>query len=191
MLSMMCSKQRGNRPLVHLHVLISAIAVVHKAAAFVCQTRPNFRAMTGEAFTVPTTMIRRQYCSRSCYPNTAVSSFIMQTALSVHSVRDADIVEVMVGGERYSLVPMPDSMKSTTVFVGNVCEFVKDEDLSGLFSEVSSVLSVPSCVVRKVNTQSLGYGFVSFPSVKEKEVRSAFRNDRPGRNRLTYHHTGF
>jgi RNA recognition motif. (a.k.a. RRM, RBD, or RNP domain) len=180
---MKCFKheKRGIRPLVNFNVLVSALAVLHKAAALVFQNRPSFGAMTGEAFSIPTTMIRRQYCSRNCYPNNAVSRFACQTALSVHSVRDADLVEVMVGGERYSLVPMPDSMKSTTLFVGNVCEFVKDEDLSRLFSEVSSVLSVPSCVVRKVNTQSLGYGFVSFPSVKEKEVRSAFRNDWSGK----------
>jgi RNA recognition motif. (a.k.a. RRM, RBD, or RNP domain) len=170
MQSMKCSKQRGNRPFVHLNVLISAIAVVHRAAALVFHNRPSLRAMTGEAFAIPTTMIRRQFCLRSCYPNTAGSRFVTRTALSVHSVREADLVEVMIGGERYSLVPMPDSMKSTTVYVGNVCEFVKDEDLSRLFSEVSSVLSLPSCVVRKVNTQSLGYGFVSFPSESEKEV---------------------
>lgn len=90
--------------------------------------------------------------------------------LSVHSMREADLVEALVGGERYSLVPMPDSMKATTLFVGNLCEFVNDADLSTLFAQASSLLTVPSCVVRKVNTQSMGYGFVSFPSIDEKEV---------------------
>jgi RNA recognition motif-containing protein len=69
-------------------------------------------------------------------------------------------------------VPMPDRMKATTLFVGNLCEFVRDTDLSSLFSQVSSLVTVPSCVVRKVDTQSMGYGFVSFPNVKEKEVGS-------------------
>jgi RNA recognition motif-containing protein len=86
------------------------------------------------------------------------------------NTRDADIFEMMIGGERYSLVPMPDPMKSTTVYVGNLCEFVQDHDLSMHFSTVSTLTTVPSCVVRKVNTQSMGYGFVSFPNVQEKEV---------------------
>ena len=84
--------------------------------------------------------------------------------------RDADFVEQMAGGERYSLVPMPDSMKTTTVFVGNLCEFVQDEDLSRLFAAASRLLRVPAIVVRKPDTQSLRYGFVSFPTRQEKEV---------------------
>ena len=93
------------------------------------------------------------------------------TQLQVHNnIRDADIVEMLIGGERYSLVPMPRAMKATTIFVGNICEFVQDSDLSMHFSQVSSLTSVPSSVVRKVNTQSMGYGFVSFPNVEEKEV---------------------
>ena len=99
------------------------------------------------------------------------SAGIPMTQLQVLSnIRDADIVEMLIGGERYSLVPMPKAMKATTIFVGNICEFVQDSDLSAYFSQVSSLTSVPSCVVRKVNTQSMGYGFVSFPNVEEKEV---------------------
>lgn len=87
------------------------------------------------------------------------------------SSRDADLVEQLVGGERYSLVPMPDNMKPTTVFVGNLCEFVQDEDLSRFFAAASTHLSrVPATVVRKPDTQSLRYGFVSFPTRQEKEV---------------------
>lgn len=87
------------------------------------------------------------------------------------SSRDADLVEQLVGGERYSLVPMPDNMKATTVFVGNLCEFVQDEDLSRFFAAASTHLSrVPATVVRKPDTQSLRYGFVSFPTRQEKEV---------------------
>ncbi len=94
------------------------------------------------------------------------------TQLHVHSnIRDADIVEMIIGGERYSMVPMPNAMKATTIFVGNLCEFVQDSDLSNYFSEVSSLTTVPSCIVRKVNTQSMGYGFVSFLNVQEKEVK--------------------
>ena len=106
--------------------------------------------------------------SRSITTSTAKNP---PTQLEAHSnIRDADIVEMLVGGERYSLVPMPSAMKAITVFVGNLCEFVQDSDLSAHFSQVSSLTSVPSCVVRKVNTQSMGYGFVSFPNVQEKEV---------------------
>jgi hypothetical protein len=84
--------------------------------------------------------------------------------------RDADFVESMVGGERYEMVPLPDSMLDTTLFVGNLNEFVKDDDLSELFQAVSTLQTVPACVVRRPNFDSLEYGFVSFPTVEEKEV---------------------
>jgi len=87
------------------------------------------------------------------------------------STRDADSLEQMVGGERYSLVPMPDSMTACTVFVGNLCEFVHDEELSQLFAAGSRLTRVPAAIVRKPDTQSMQYGFVSFPSPQEKEVR--------------------
>jgi RNA recognition motif. (a.k.a. RRM, RBD, or RNP domain) len=117
---------------------------------------------------------QRILMSSSCFASTgANSSTRLEAQFEAHHIhRDADLVEMMIGGERYSLVPMPDPMKSTTLFVGNLCEFVRDHDLSSHFSQVSSLATVPSCVVRKVNTQSMGYGFVSFPSVQEKEVRT-------------------
>lgn len=90
--------------------------------------------------------------------------------LFVVTDREADIAEMMMGGERYEMVPLPDRMCDTTLFVGNLCEFVQDEDLSQLFQSVSTLLSVPSCVIRKTNMQSLRYGFVSFPTVEEKEA---------------------
>jgi hypothetical protein len=90
--------------------------------------------------------------------------------LFVHSEREADITEMMVGGERYEMIPLPDSMVDTTLFVGNLCEFVHDDDLSKLFQSVSILNSVPACVARKPDMTSREYGFVSFPSVQEKEV---------------------
>ena len=118
---------------------------------------------------------RQTFRSSSTVTSNTVASgtaaFTTTTQLHVHgNIRDADIVEMLVGGERYSMVPMPNAMKATTIFVGNLCEFVQDSDLSNFFSQVSSLTTVPSCVVRKVNTQSMGYGFVSFPNVQEKEV---------------------
>lgn len=89
--------------------------------------------------------------------------------LNVHQVRDADMYELMVGGERYEMLPLPDSMMDTTLFVGNLNEFVRDEDLSEFFKAVSTY-SVPACVARKANMNSLHYGFVTFPSAQEKEV---------------------
>lgn len=86
------------------------------------------------------------------------------------TTRDADFIEQMVGGERYEMVPLPDSMLSTTLFVGNLCEFVTDDILSSFFSSVSNMISVPACVARKPNMMSLQYGFVTFPTVDEKEV---------------------
>lgn len=56
------------------------------------------------------------------------------------------------------------------MFVGNLCEFVKDDELSELFQLVSSLRSLPACVARKPNASSLKYGFVSFPTAKEKEA---------------------
>lgn len=90
--------------------------------------------------------------------------------LGIATTRDADFVEQMVGGERYEMIPLPDSMLDTTLFVGNLCEFVTDDILSSLFSAVSKMLSVPACVARKPNMSSMQYGFVTFPTVEEKEV---------------------
>ena len=81
-----------------------------------------------------------------------------------------DMMELMVGGPKYEMVPLPDSMMDTTLFVGNLCEFCKDEDLSDLFQIVSSLQSVPACVARKPNYTSLRYGFVTFLTIEEKEV---------------------
>eukprot|EP00980_Cylindrotheca_fusiformis_P009186 scaffold2003_cov139-Cylindrotheca_fusiformis.AAC.2 len=88
----------------------------------------------------------------------------------VHTLRDADFYEMLVGGERYEMVPMPDSMLDTTLFVGNLNEFVNDQDLSDYFCRVTQLSSVPACVARKANMNSLSYGFVTFPSKLEKEM---------------------
>lgn len=88
----------------------------------------------------------------------------------VHDIRDADFGELIAGGQRYEMVPLPDSMVPTTVFVGNLCEFCNDDDLCRIFQSVSRLQSVPAIVARKPNMNSLRYGFVSFPTVEEKEV---------------------
>ncbi len=87
-----------------------------------------------------------------------------------HDLRDPDMMEMLIGGERYENVPLPDSMLDTTIFVGNLCEFAKDEDLSQQFRSVTNLISLPACVARRPNSQSLKYGFVAFPTVEEKEV---------------------
>lgn len=96
----------------------------------------------------------------------------------MHLDREADLLEQLMGGERYEMNELPDSMMDTTVFVGNLNEFVQDEDLSMLFQTVSSLQTLPACVVRKPDMSSLEYGFVSFPSVQEKEV-SFFTHPSP------------
>lgn len=68
------------------------------------------------------------------------------------------------------MVELPDSMMSTTLWVGNLCEFVTDEMLSELFQQASSLKFVPACVARKPNMESMRYGFVTFRSEEEKEV---------------------
>jgi hypothetical protein len=86
---------------------------------------------------------------------------------------EADWMEELVGGRRYEVVALPDALMDTTLFVGNLCEFVKDDDLSGLFQSVSLLHSLPACVARKPDTTSLQYGFVVFPTRQEKEVSDA------------------
>lgn len=71
---------------------------------------------------------------------------------------------------KYEMVDLPDAMLETTIFIGNLCEFVTDDMLSDLFQEVSKLQSIPSVVARKPNTSSLKYGFATFPSVEEKEA---------------------
>jgi hypothetical protein len=97
-------------------------------------------------------------------------SLSTSTSLQAFNLRDADTMEELVGGERYEMVPLPDSMVDTTIFVGNLNEFVKDEDLSDFFQSVSILQSLPACVARRPNFESLHYGFVTFPTVEEKEV---------------------
>mmetsp|Transcript_22360 Transcript_22360/g.62221 ORF Transcript_22360/g.62221 Transcript_22360/m.62221 type:complete len:238 (-) Transcript_22360:335-1048(-) len=87
-----------------------------------------------------------------------------------HEIRDPDLIELVTGGIRYENVPLPDSMLDTTLFVGNLCEFAGDEDLSEQFRSVTKLRSLPACVARRPNNQSLRYGFVAFPTVEEKEV---------------------
>lgn len=72
------------------------------------------------------------------------------------------------------MVELPDSMMSTTLWVGNLCEFVTDEMLSEVFQQASEQLFVPACVARKPNMESLKYGFVAFRSEEEKEVSSYY-----------------
>lgn len=85
-----------------------------------------------------------------------------------------DSMELMIGGARYEMVELPDSMMSTTLWVGNLCEFVTDEMLSELFQQASSLKFVPACVARKPNMESLKYGFVTFRSEDEKEVSDLY-----------------
>lgn len=93
------------------------------------------------------------------------------TALPMLGVTYPSFDEMIAGGERYEMVPLPDSMCTTTLWVGNLCEFTTDEQLSELFSEASVLSSLPACVARNPNASSRKYGFVTFPSVEEKEVR--------------------
>lgn len=79
-------------------------------------------------------------------------------------------MELMIGGARYEMVELPDSMMSTTLWVGNLCEFVTDEMLSELFQQASDLKFVPACVARKPNMESMRYGFVAFRSEEEKEA---------------------
>lgn len=91
---------------------------------------------------------------------------------SRRNLHDSDFMDfdVPIGGVKYSMVELPDSLMDTTIFVGNLNQFVTDEVLSDLFQQVSDFSSVPSVVARKLNMSSLHYGFVAFPTVQEKEA---------------------
>mmetsp|Transcript_26242 Transcript_26242/g.56278 ORF Transcript_26242/g.56278 Transcript_26242/m.56278 type:complete len:300 (-) Transcript_26242:67-966(-) len=127
---------------------------------------------------VPNTNIGREGLSVSTsvstsMPASTISSKSPSTRISMvynHDIRDPDMMEMMIGGQRYENVPLPDSMLDTTIFVGNLCEFAQDEDLSQKFRSVTNLQSLPACVARRPNSQSLEYGFVAFPTVEEKEA---------------------
>ena len=72
---------------------------------------------------------------------------------------------------KYEMTPLPDSLMDTTIFVGNLGDFVTEDTLSRLFATVSTLQTVPSAVARKPNNYSMGYGFVTFTTLEEKEVR--------------------
>lgn len=121
-------------------------------------------------------LVLPSYCH--CFLSTSVSpisSVPSTTRISLynHDLTDPDMMEMFIGGERYENVPLPDSMLDTTIFVGNLCEFARDEDLSQQFRSVTNLISLPACVARRPNSQSLKYGFVAFPTVEEKEVGTA------------------
>ena len=126
------------------------------------------------AFSPSTTTTRRNRFRSplvaTSHPSSSSSTTTTTAREMVYDVRDADFGEMVAGGQRYEMIPLPDSMVDTTVFVGNLCEFANDDDLQIIFSKVSSLQSVPAIVARKPNMNSLQYGFVSFPTVEEKEV---------------------
>lgn len=115
------------------------------------------------------------------WPTTTKRTTSLTRQYLLHHTRDADLYEQLVGGERYSMIPIPNQMRETTLFVGNLCEFVHDVDLSALFGQAllssssscevrSQQYSVPAVVARKPNTSSLQYGFVCFRNASETEA---------------------
>lgn len=94
-----------------------------------------------------------------------------ESLLHVSSLDFMDFDETI--GVKYSMVELPDSLMETTIFVGNLNQFVTDDVLSDLFQEASILKSLPSVVARNPNTSSRHYGFVVFPNVEEKEVAIA------------------
>ena len=71
-----------------------AAAVLHQSMAF--QPSPT-RPMPSSAARIPRRSLSRRY---------------------VVTDREPDVVEMLVGGEKYELVPLPDRMIDTTIFVG-------------------------------------------------------------------------
>ena len=104
------------------------------------------------------------------YPSQMKTTIAETSNTALSYGRDADMMEMSVGGKRYEMVQLPDSLIDTTLFVGNLCEFVTDDMLSSLFQEVSTLKFIPACVIRKANMSSLKYGFATFPNEEEKLV---------------------
>ena len=115
------------------------------------------------------------------------------------SYTEPDPLQFQAGGKRYEMVPLPDSMCGTTVWIGNLCEFVTGGDLSALLSGSACPTTVPACVARNPNASSRGYGFATFPTeqmrdsailrfhgteLQGRRIRVEPITDKPGQNRV-------
>lgn len=154
------------------------LASAARSCAFQVMTPSGISSMNKE-------IIGKKAIAPNVIERNGLNQFRQSPALFFHD-READMMEEFVGGMRYEMVDLPDSMVDTTVFVGNLCEFVTDDMLSALFQKASSLNFVPACVARKPNSNSLKYGFVTFPSVEETEAAiirftGYLLNDRPMR----------
>ena len=128
---------------------------------------------SGQSFSFFTSYLEKTKECRFIQVNKKCSSNPNHSSISLdlHNIDFMDIDNSgTIYGEKYSMVELPDSLMDTTIFVGNLNDFVTDDILSDLFQQVSTLNSVPSVVARKPNSNSLNYGFVTFPSVEEKEV---------------------
>jgi hypothetical protein len=91
---------------------------------------------------------------------------------SKYAIHDDGVSATNVPWVKYEMAPLPDSLIDTTLFVGNLGDFVTEDTLSRLFAQVSSLQTVPSAVARTPNNYSMGYAFVTFPTSEEMEVKS-------------------
>jgi hypothetical protein len=91
---------------------------------------------------------------------------------SKDSIHDDGVSATNVPWVKYEMTPLPDSLIDTTLFVGNLGDFVTEDTLSRLFAQVSSLQTVPSAVARTPNNYSMGYAFVTFPTSEEMEVKN-------------------
>lgn len=99
-----------------------------------------------------------------------------QTSLSTSSLflaadLDQDAIDI-TNFDQYDLTELPDIMVDSTVWVGNLNEFVTDNELGNLFGKYSetSLMNVPSVIARRPNNESLRYGFVYFPTSADAQT---------------------
>ena len=142
---------------------ISSSSTLPCIAAFLAMLSPSWAFQPN---------VRLHTASTTQYYSSSSSSALRYSNWDAFETRDA--MELMIGGARYEMVELPDSMMSTTLWVGNLCEFVTDDMLSEVFQMASSLKFVPACVARKPNMESMRYGFVTFRSEEEKDVSSLF-----------------
>lgn len=114
------------------------------------------------------------HLKRNAVVSAAASSRIDDDSFdSNYSTLDDGVRATNVPWVKYEMTPLPDSLIDTTIYVGNLGDFVTEDTLSRLFAQVSSLQTVPSAVARTPNNYSMGYAFVTFPTSEEVEVKDS------------------
>ena len=107
-------------------------------------------------------------CYNVCLHHRVVRGRTVSAQSSALSATTADAMHF----EKFDLTHLPDAMVNSTVWVGNLNEFVTDNELGRLFAKGggASPLNVPAVVARRPNNDSLRYGVVHFHTSADAQV---------------------